>query len=153
MFADGVGTGAEQTVDRMLFVLLLLVHHGAVLTASETMILGSHTVTVFRDMSGGCQKITMAILAKAWAMTMLKTVLEIKYIKVNEALADYLLHRNPLLFVVGILKIGKTRNQTGKGKEFLHFAKRHTVRYVQKVVVQIEAGVRCFCKLTLCPPL
>ena len=39
MLADGVGAGGEQAVDRVLFVLLLLVHHRAVLPAGIAIVL------------------------------------------------------------------------------------------------------------------
>src|SRR5699024_4123535 len=47
MLADGVGAGTEQAVDGVLLVLLLLVHHGTVLSAGQAAVLGCHTAAVF----------------------------------------------------------------------------------------------------------
>lgn len=114
MLADGVGAGAEQTVDGVLLVLLFLVHHGSVLAAGHAAVLGGDAVAVFGNMGGGRQKVAVAVSAPAWPITMLQTVLQIKHIKVNETFADHLLNRYPLLFVTGVLEIGKTRDQPGK---------------------------------------
>ena len=47
MLADGVGAGTEQTVDRVLLILLFLVHHGSVLAAGQAVVLRCHAAAVF----------------------------------------------------------------------------------------------------------
>ena len=56
MLADGVGAGIEQTVDGMLLVLLLLVHHGTVLSAGQAAVLRCHAAAVFWLVSAAGEK-------------------------------------------------------------------------------------------------
>ena len=67
MLADGVGAGIEQAVDRVLLVLLLLVHHRAILPTGIAIVLRCDAVAVFGDVTVGGQKIISRSLGTGWA--------------------------------------------------------------------------------------
>jgi len=68
-------------------------------------------------MGSGCQKVAVTIAAPAWSVTMLQAVQQIKYIKIDETFADYLLNSHPFFLVVRVLDIFKARDQPGKRKK------------------------------------
>lgn len=71
MLADGAGAGIEQTVNGVVFVLLLLVHHSSVLPAGHAAVLGSHAVAVLGNVGVDGEKVVVAISAPAGTVTML----------------------------------------------------------------------------------
>ena len=80
MLADGVGAGGEQAVDRVLFVLLLLMHHCAVLPAGIVAVLRCDAVAVFRDVAVGGQKVSSAALALAGRVAVVQSVHQVEHI-------------------------------------------------------------------------
>ena len=100
MLADGVGAGGEQAVDRVLFVLLLLVHHCAVLAAGQAAVLGRHAAAVFGSVSIAGEKIVFAVLAHTGGVTMVKAVHQVKAVKLHDAVkADTLDEHHFLLLI------------------------------------------------------
>ena len=83
MLADGVGPGAEDTVDRVLFVLLLLMLHGTILPAGQTAVLGCDAVAVLGLTPTGRQEIPSAVLAQAWRVDMMHPVQQVKAVKLH----------------------------------------------------------------------
>ncbi|CAN4027132.1 DUF5640 domain-containing protein, partial [Dysosmobacter welbionis] len=65
VLADGIGPGAEDAVDWVLLVPLLLMLHGPVLPAGHAAVLGCDAVAVLGLMSTGRQEIPSAVLAPA----------------------------------------------------------------------------------------
>ena len=78
MLADGAGAGGEQAVDRVLLVLLLLVHHRAVLPAGIAAVLRCDAVAVFGDVTVGGQKVSSAALALAGRVAVVQPVHQVK---------------------------------------------------------------------------
>ena len=83
VLADGVGPGAEDTVDRVLFVLLLLMLHGTILPAGQTAVLGCDAVAVLGLTPTGRQEIPSAVLAQAWRVDMMHPVQQVKAVKLH----------------------------------------------------------------------
>ena len=83
VLADGVGPGAEDPVDRVLFVLLLLMLHGTILPAGQTAVLGCDAVAVLGLTPTGRQEIPSAVLAQAWRVDMMHPVQQVKAVKLH----------------------------------------------------------------------
>ena len=103
VLADGVGPGAEDAVDRVLFVLLLLMLHGPVLPAGQTAVLGCHAVAVLGLMSIGRQEIPSAVLAQAGRVDVMHPVQQVKTVKLHRRGKVDPLHEYHLFFVPGAL--------------------------------------------------
>ena len=99
MFADGVGAGVEQAVDRVLFVLLLLVHHRAVLPTGIAAVLRGDAVAVFGDVTVGGQKVSPAALALAGRVAVVQSVHQVIGVKICEPQEIYPLHKHHFFFV------------------------------------------------------
>ena len=99
MLADRPGSGIEQAVDWVLFVLLLLVHHRAVLPTGIAAVLRRDAVTVFRDVTVGGQKISPAALALAGRVAVVQSVQKIVGIKICEPQERYPFHKHHFFFV------------------------------------------------------
>lgn len=85
MLADGGGAGAEQTVDRVLLVLLLLVHHGTVLSAGQAAVLGCHAAAVLWFMSVTGKKISLTVLTHAGSVAVVQAVHQVEAVKLHDA--------------------------------------------------------------------
>lgn len=142
MLADGVGAGGEQAVDRVLFVLLLLVHHRAVLPAGIAIVLRGDAVAVFWNVAVGGQKIFPAALALAGRVAVVQPVHQVEHIKVNGTLANHALRGFPFFLIVLILKIFESCDHSWIGEKFFHLAKRHLLQQDQKAVILIKALMR-----------
>lgn len=99
VLADGVGAGGEQTIDRVLFVLLLLPHHGAVLPAGHAGILGRNAIAVFRHMAVGGEKVCSAAAAPAGRMAVLQSVHQIKDVEADGMIKEIPVHKYGFLFL------------------------------------------------------
>ena len=99
MLADGVGAGIEQAVDRVLFVLLLLVHHRAVLPAGIAIVLRGDAVAVFGDVTVGGQKVSSAALALAGRVAVVQSVHQVIGVKIGQARKNHPLHKHHFFFV------------------------------------------------------
>ena len=153
MLADGVGAGIEQALDRVLLVLLLLVHHRAILPTGIAAVLRSDAVAVFGDVTVGGQKILPAALALAGRVTVVQSVHQVEYIKVNGTLANHALRRFPFFLIVLILKIVESCDNSWIREKFLHSAKRHLLQQDQKAVILIKALMRRLCEGVCITPL
>ena len=69
----------------MLLVLLLLVHHRAVLPAGIAIVLRGDAVAVFRDVAVGGQKISPAALALAGCVAMVQSVHQVIGVEIGQA--------------------------------------------------------------------
>lgn len=99
MLADGVGAGGEQAVDRVLFVLLLLVHHRAVLSAGIAAVLRGDTVAVFGNVTVGGQKILPAALALAGRVAVVQSVHQVIGVEIGQARKNHPFHKHYFFFV------------------------------------------------------
>ena len=86
MLADRPGSGIEQTVDWVLFVLLLLVHHRAVLPAGIAAVLRCDAVAVFGDVTVGGQKVSSAALALAGRMAVVQSVHQVIGVEIDQVM-------------------------------------------------------------------
>ena len=99
MLADGVGAGGEQAVDRVLFVLLLLPHHGAVLPAGHAGVLGCNAIAVFWHIAVGGEKVCPAAAAPAGRMAVLQSVHQVKDIEADGTVKKIPVHKYGFLFL------------------------------------------------------
>ena len=95
MLADRPGSGIEQAVDWVLFVLFLLVHHRAVLPAGIAAVLRCDAVAVFGDVTVGGQKVSPAALALAGCVAVVQSVHQVEHIKVNGTPVNHALRGFP----------------------------------------------------------
>jgi len=79
----------------VLFVLLLLVHHRAVLPAGIAAVLRGDTVAVFGDVTVGGQKVSPAALALAGCVAVVQSVHQVEHIKVNGTPVNHALRGFP----------------------------------------------------------
>ena len=119
MLAARPGSGIEQAVDRVLFVLFLLVHHRAVLPAGIAIVMWGDAVTVFRDVTVGGQKVSSAALALAGCVAVVQSVHQVEHIKVNGTLANHALRGFPFFLIVLILKIFESCDNSWIREKFL----------------------------------
>ena len=99
MLADGVGAGGEQAVDRVLFVLFLLVHHRAVLPAGIAIVLRCNAVAVFGNVTVGGQKVFPAALALAGRMAVVQSVHQVIGVEICQARKNHPFHKHHFFFV------------------------------------------------------
>ena len=83
----------------MLFVLFLLLHHGAVLPAGHAGVLWRDTVTIFRHMTVGGQKVLPAAPALAGNMNMVQSVHQVKGIEADGTVKEIPVHKNHFLLL------------------------------------------------------
>jgi len=98
MLADRPGSGIEQPVDRVLFVLLLLVHHRAVLPTGIAIVLRGDTVAVFGDVAVGGQKVFPTALALAGRVAVVQSVQKIVGVEICEPQERYPFHKHHFFF-------------------------------------------------------
>ena len=99
MLADGAGAGGEQAVDRVLFVLFLLVHHRAVLPAGIAIVLWGDAVAVFGDVDVGGQKVSSAALALAGRVTVVQSVHQVIGVEIGQARKNHPFYKHHFFFV------------------------------------------------------
>ena len=99
VLADGVGAGGEQTIDRVLFVLLLLPHHGAVLPAGHAGILGRNAIAVFRHVAVGGEKVCPAAATPAGRMAVLQSVHQVKDVEADGMVKEIPVYKYGFLFL------------------------------------------------------
>ena len=99
MLADGVGAGAEQAVDGVLLVLLLLVHHGAVLSAGQAAVLGCHAAAVFWLMSAAGKKIPLTVLTHAGSVAVMQPVHQVEAVERHDPVKADALDKHHLFFL------------------------------------------------------
>lgn len=99
MLADGVGAGGEQAVDRVLFVLLLLVHHRAILPTGIAIVLRGNAVAVFGDVTVGGQKILSAALALARRVAVVQSVHQVIGVEIGQARKNHPFYKHHFFFV------------------------------------------------------
>ena len=102
MLADGVGAGGEQAVDRVLFVLLLLPHHGAVLPAGHAGVLGCNAIAVFWHIAVGGEKVCPAAAAPAGRMAVLQSVHQVKNVEAYDMVKEIPVHKYGFLFLLWV---------------------------------------------------
>ena len=103
VLADGIGPGAEDAVDWVLLVPLLLMLHGPVLPAGHAAVLGCDAVAVLGLMSTGRQEIPSAVLAPAGRVDVMHPVQQVKAVKLHRRGKVDPLHEYHLFFVSGAL--------------------------------------------------
>ena len=74
MLADGASAGIEQALNRVLFILLLLLHHRAVLSTGIAVVLWCDTVAVFGEVAIGSQKVSTAAKTLTGRVTVLQSL-------------------------------------------------------------------------------
>ena len=104
----------------MLLVLLLLVHHRAILPAGIAAVLRGDAVAVFGNVTVGGQKVSPAALALAGRVAVVQSVHQVEYIKVNGTLANHALRGFPFFLIVLILKIFESCDNSWIGKDMLN---------------------------------
>ena len=104
----------------MLLVLLLLVHHRAILPAGIAAVLRGDAVAVFGNVTVGGQKVSPAALALAGRVAVVQSVHQVEYIKVNGTLVNHALRGFPFFCIVLILKIVESGDNSWIGKDMLN---------------------------------
>ena len=132
VLADGVGAGGEQTIDRVLFVLLLLPHHGAVLPAGHAGILGRNAIAVFRHMAVGGEKVCSAAAAPAGRMAVLQSVHQIKDVEADDMVKKIPVHKYGFLFLFRVSGKDIGGSQVRCDGEWLNVRYRQITHHIRK---------------------
>ena len=139
-----------NVIDGMIFILLLLPHHSAVLPAGHTTVLRCNAVAVFGNMCGGRQKVAVTVAAPAGTMPTLQSIQQIEHIKIYKPFAYNLVDCDPVVFIIRVLNIVEAGDQPWLRKEFFYLAKGHLLQENQKTIILIKAFVCRFCESALC---
>ena len=83
----------------MLLVLLLLVHHRAVLPAGIAAVLRGDAVAVFRDVTVGGQKVSSAALALTGRVAVVQSVHQVIGVEIGQARKNHPFHKHHFFFV------------------------------------------------------
>ena len=103
----------------MLLVLLLLVHHRAILPAGIAAVLRGDAVAVFGNVPLVVRKY-LPHLALAGRVAVVQSVHQVEYIKVNGTLVNHALRGFPFFCIVLILKIVESCDNSWIGKDMLN---------------------------------
>ena len=152
MLADGVGAGGEQAVDRVLFVLLLLPHHGAVLPAGHAGILGSNAIAVFRHMAVGGEKVCSTATAPAGRMAVLQSVHQVKDVEADGMVKEIPVHKYGFLFLFRVSGKDIGGSQIRCDGEWLNIRYRQITHHTPEPFT-VEAVVGGHGEEGLCPLL
>ena len=83
----------------MLLVLLLLVHHGTVLSAGQAAVLGCHAAAVFWLMSAAGKKIPLTVLTHAGSVSMMQPVHQVEAVERHDPVKTDALDKHHLFFL------------------------------------------------------
>lgn len=134
VLADGVGPGAEDPVDRMLLVLLLLMHHGPVLPAGQTAVLGRHAAAVLGFVPAAGEKIPFTILTDAGGVAVVKAVHQVEAVKLYDAAKAHPLDEYHLFLLAGIPRKDICGLHHGSCGERLDIRQREAVHHPPEVI-------------------
>ena len=150
MLADGVGAGGEQAVDRVLFVLLLLPHHGAVLPAGHAGVLGCNAIAVFWHIAVGGEKVCPAAAAPAGRMAVLQSVHQVKNVEAYDMVKEIPVHKYGFLFLLWVPGKDIGGSQLWCDGEWLNIRYRQITHHTPEPFT-VEAVVGGHGKESLCP--
>ena len=150
MLADGVGAGGEQAVDRVLFVLLLLPHHGAVLPAGHAGGLGRNAIAVFWHMAVGGEKVCSTATAPAGRMAVLQSVHQVKDVEADGMVKEIPVHKYGFLFLFRVSGKDIGGSQIRRDGEWFNIRYRHITHHIPEPFT-VEAVVGGHGEESLCP--
>ena len=140
----------DEAIDRMLFVLFLLMHHGPVLPAGHAAVLGSCAVAVLGDVTTGGEEVTPTISASAGRMTVMHPIHQIKAVELHRRGKVDPLYKHHLFFIPGI--VGKDVGGCDNGRDRKGLDLRHRqLLHPRPEVVAVETVVGGHGKIGLRP--
>ena len=134
----------------MLFVLLLLPHHGAVLPAGHAGILGRNAIAVFRYMAVGGEKVCSAATAPAGRMAVLQSVHQVKDVEAHGMVKEIPVHKYGFLFLFRMSGKDIGGSQVRCDGEWLNIRYRQITHHTPEPFA-VEAVVGGHGKESLCP--
>ena len=116
----------------MLFVLLLLPHHGAVLPAGHAGILRRNAIAVFRHMAVGGEKVCSAATAPAGRMAVLQSVHQVKDVEADGMVKEIPVYKYGFLFLFRVSGKDIGGSQIRCDGEWLNIRYRQITHHIPK---------------------